>query len=128
MPTALARSTYQDLLNDISRLYETARRSQVRFAWETGKRIVQVEQKGDIRAAYGSQLLEKLSEDLTTKYGSGFSHSNLKRMRRYYMQNRIGSRVTQLPWSQQLALLSVKDERSRSRLEKLIAKDGLTTD
>lgn len=42
-----------------------------------GKIIVEYEQKGNIRAEYGKEILMKLSKKLTNKYGSGFSRSNL---------------------------------------------------
>lgn len=44
--------------------------------WEIGRRIVQAEQKGKRRAAYGEQLIELLSVDLTQQFGRGFSARN----------------------------------------------------
>jgi hypothetical protein len=80
-------SAYRKLLEDISRLYVDAKKSQVRFTWETGRRIVEVEQDGAVRAEYGTGLIQKLSEELTQRHGedSGFSETNLKRMRQFYL-------------------------------------------
>nr|WP_231580026.1 DUF1016 N-terminal domain-containing protein [Capnocytophaga canimorsus] len=40
-----------------------------------GRYIVEFEQRE--KATYGSELLERLSKDLTAVYGKGFSRSNL---------------------------------------------------
>jgi len=45
--------TYQFLLNDIARLYRKTQASVVEVYWEIGRRIVEVEERGDDRAAYG---------------------------------------------------------------------------
>ena len=49
-----------------------------------GKIIVENEQKGNIRAEYGKEVLLKLSKKLTAKYGSGYSRSGLQNMRLFY--------------------------------------------
>lgn len=43
--------------------------------WEIGRDIVKFEQKGHIKAEYGTELFKRLSGDLTERYGKGFSHS-----------------------------------------------------
>jgi len=45
--------------------------------WEIGRYIVEFEQEGKAKAAYGKGLLKQLSKDLSTQYGKGFSKSNL---------------------------------------------------
>lgn len=50
-----------------------------------GKEIVEDEQNGQNRAEYGKELLKKLSEKLTLRYGRGFSVSSLKEMREFYI-------------------------------------------
>ena len=52
--------------------------------WEIGRRIVEAEQKGKRRAGYGEQLIERLSIDLTQRFGRGFSADNLEHMRSFY--------------------------------------------
>jgi len=128
MPTALARSTYRQLIDDISRLYENARRSQITFAWETGKRIVEVEQKGEIRAEYGTNLIPRLSEELTRKYGSGFSVTNLKDIRQFYLANKKSRPAGQLPWTSQLALSRIADPQKRKALEEKAVRQGILRD
>lgn len=53
--------------------------------WEIGRQIVEYEQRGAKRAAYGAELLEKLSADLTQRFGRGFSRQNLQYMRQFYL-------------------------------------------
>jgi len=50
-----------------------------------GKLIVENEQNGNIHAEYGKQILKELSRILTKRFGSGFSLSNLKCMRKFYL-------------------------------------------
>lgn len=70
--------------------------SMVYAYFEIGRMIVEKEQQGKDRAAYGTQLLKGLSDYLTERYGRGFSADNLKLMRRFYMvyaQDQIGETV-----------------------------------
>lgn len=83
---------YGKVLNGVVELLEEARRSSARSVnavmtatyWEIGRRIVEFEQQGKGRAEYGEQLLQRLSSDLTKRFGRGFSHDNLQRMRLFY--------------------------------------------
>jgi hypothetical protein len=53
--------------------------------WGIGRRIVEEEQGGHERAAYGEALLARLSADLTDRFGRGFSRQNLQQMRQLYL-------------------------------------------
>ncbi len=83
---------YAAILSQIADLLDSARRSSVRSVnaimtrtyWEIGRRIVEFEQEGQKRAEYGSELLQRLSDDLTARFGRGFSRANLEYMRRFY--------------------------------------------
>ncbi len=83
---------YGRLISDISSLLERARRTAARSVnsiltatyWEIGRRIVEFEQGGRTRSEYGEALLERISRDLTAKYGRGFSRSNVAQMRAFY--------------------------------------------
>ena len=57
----------------------------VQTYWNIGKYIVDFEQSGSQRAEYGSHLLNRLSKDLTLRYGKGFGHSNLIYIRKLYL-------------------------------------------
>jgi len=72
-----------------------------------GFQVVEQEQQGGGKAEYGVQLLEHLSEDLQAKLGSGFSVTNLRKMTRFYLSNRIQQPAAELNWSQYIELLPV---------------------
>ncbi|MEX1228695.1 MAG: DUF1016 N-terminal domain-containing protein [Planctomycetaceae bacterium] len=84
--------------NDIRELIVSARTTiargvdlvQVYTNFEIGRRIVEQEQKGKGRAAYGKEVVKALAERLTDEFGRGFSASNLAYMRSFYLlyQNR----------------------------------------
>jgi len=57
--------------------------------FEIGRRIVEHEQKGTERAEYGKELLKELSERLTGEFGKGFSPTNLKLMRQFFIEYRV---------------------------------------
>jgi predicted nuclease of restriction endonuclease-like (RecB) superfamily len=91
LPTA--PRAYSGLMTGISALLDQARRSAARTVngilaaayWEVGRRIVEFEQGGTARAEYGESLLVRLANDLTAKYGRGFSKSNLFQMRGFFL-------------------------------------------
>ncbi len=53
--------------------------------FEIGRMIVEDEQNGKERAAYGKQVLKELSKELTREFGKGFSLSNLEQIRKFYV-------------------------------------------
>jgi hypothetical protein len=53
--------------------------------WNLGKRIVEEEQGGEKRAAYGKQLIDILSNELTREFGKGFSARNIRNFRKFYL-------------------------------------------
>jgi hypothetical protein len=52
--------------------------------WLIGREIVEVEQHGARRAAYGEELLKKLAARLAQRFGKGFNLTGLERMRQFY--------------------------------------------
>jgi predicted nuclease of restriction endonuclease-like (RecB) superfamily len=58
---------------------------QVYTNYEIGRRIFEQEQQGADRAQYGKELVRELATRLTAEFGSGFSISNLKYMRQFYL-------------------------------------------
>jgi hypothetical protein len=63
--------------------------------WKIGKRIVEEEQKGKSKASYGAALLKELSERLKIDFGKGYSETNLKYFRQFYLAFPIMIKVTQ---------------------------------
>ena len=83
---------YQAVLADVSDLLESARRDAARSVnsvmtityWKVGRRIVEDEQGGKRRADYGTRLIDRLSVDLSKRFGRGFGVVNLTQMRKLY--------------------------------------------
>lgn len=145
---------YNSILSDVVELLEQSRRLTARSInaimtatyREIGRRIVEIEQKGEERAEYGGELLKRLSKDLTDRFGRGFSRQNLQQMRLFYLgwqkcQTVSGkSADTQisrynlaeiakhfpLPWSHYVLLLSCKSEYARDFYEKEALRGGWT--
>lgn len=61
---------------------------QVYTNFEIGHRIVEHEQGGEERARYGEALLKEMAASLTVEFGKGFSLTNLKLMRQFYLTYR----------------------------------------
>ena len=118
--------TYTVLVKDIAELYSRANKMLVESYWQIGRRIVEQEQQGDGKAAYGVALLERLSADLQHKLGSGFSIRNLRNMRRFYLNNRIRQPAAELNWSQHVELLPLTDQADKRSLEKRIMRQNLS--
>jgi predicted nuclease of restriction endonuclease-like (RecB) superfamily len=58
---------------------------QVIAYWKIGQIIVEDEQKGQTKAEYGSTLIKILSTKLNHEFKRGFSVSNLRYMRQFYL-------------------------------------------
>ncbi len=96
---SLRRSTlshdapYEAVFGDVSRIIDAARDSAARSVnaamtaayWLIGRRIVEFEQSGEERAEYGAALIERLAEDLTGRFGRGFSLQGIYKMRLFYL-------------------------------------------
>lgn len=132
-------------LQNVSNLLKQARKnaktavnlSMVYTYYEIGKRIVQEEQNGQERADYGKYLIKELSKYLTKQFGKGFSITNLKQMRQFYLiytNDQIGQKVSDqfnnlpmtdngrkffLSWSHYLKLMRIDkvDERHFYEIE-----------
>ncbi|MCT3803992.1 hypothetical protein CMU96_16500 [Elizabethkingia anophelis] len=65
--------------------YQSVNSVMVEAYWLIGKRIVEEEQNGKKRAEYGEALLKYLSVALTKEFGKGFSSSNLRNFRQFYL-------------------------------------------
>lgn len=68
---------------------------QVAMNFTIGQRIVEHEQGGDKRAAYGKQVMEQLAQSMTAEFGKGFSRRNLELMRQFYLT--YSPRVENMP-------------------------------
>lgn len=162
--TVLHSDRYEAVLAEVIDLLEAARRTAARAVnavltgtyWQIGRWIVELEQAGSQRAQYGERLLQRLSVDLTKRFGRGFSVDNLEIMRRFYVAylpvsisetasrksalNKSETRSRKsaglilptpseqfpLPWSHYVRLLSVENEQARAFYETEALRGGWT--
>jgi predicted nuclease of restriction endonuclease-like (RecB) superfamily len=123
-----------------SQATRSVNREMVVAYWLIGREVVEYEQGGTKRAAYGEALLEALSHRLTVQFGRGFDVTNLRKMRQFYRMFEIrdalrlesskakrdaprlvsGAEATRLPvsgelgWSHYRLLMQVEDARART--------------
>lgn len=111
-----------DLLGNIRQVIDQARTqvqqtvnsAMVQAYWQIGRLIVEDEQQGQVRAEYGTGLLQQLSQSLTAEYGKGFDASNLRNMRGFYLA--FPNRDTlchKLSWSHYRTLIRLDNESAR---------------
>lgn len=81
--------------------------------WQIGQRIVEEEQQGKERAEYGEHLIEKLSEQLTFRYGKGYSKRYLAYFRQFYLTindiHILQTRLQNITWSHIIRVLGIED-------------------
>lgn len=87
---------------------------QVWTNFEIGRYIVQNEQQGAERAAYGQTVLKKLANELTIEFGRGFSRSNLAYMRQFFLlyQDRYRSAQSETGQSRVISVPAVQHRHS----------------
>ena len=66
------------------RIYRNIQTEMVLAYWQIGKMIFE-KQGGKERAKYGDGLIRELSMQLTRDFGRGYTISNLKSMRQFYV-------------------------------------------
>ena len=71
-------------------VYTAVNSAMVQTYWNIGRIIVEHEQGGEARAEYGRELIKELSKRLTAEFGKGFTSTNLKYMRQFYLSFLIG--------------------------------------
>jgi len=86
--SALLSQIREIILNARKTIARGIDKLQVLTNFEIGRRIVEHEQKGTARAAYGKEILKELSIRLTEEFGRGYSRSNLEYMRKFYLAYR----------------------------------------
>lgn len=65
--------------------YRAVNTAMVEAYWQIGRRIVEHEQGGEARAAYGQGVLAALAARLTEDFGKGFTSANLRNFRQFYL-------------------------------------------
>ncbi len=75
------------IINDAQKgAYTAVNYAMVRAYWHIGQLIVGDEQKGEKRAKYGENLLDEVGRRLTDEFGRGFSYTNLKNFRKFFLE------------------------------------------
>lgn len=145
---------YNHLLDNISetftdgkvKAFNAANIALVETYWKIGQHIVEFEQDGNAKAEYGAGLLEKLSKDLSLKFGKGFSLSNIKRFRQFYLvypigaepshqlqrdDNQINTKGAEAPhllsWTHYVELMKIESSLERSFYEKQAVYENWST-
>jgi predicted nuclease of restriction endonuclease-like (RecB) superfamily len=85
---------YDRVFSGVVEVLDAARRASARVVnslmtatyWEIGRRVVEHEQAGQNRAEYGDELIQRLSLDLTQKYGRGFGVVQVAVMRQFFLE------------------------------------------
>lgn len=136
----LPSATIDNLYKKIEALVTKARTSvlssvniaEVCTKFMVGKYIVEEEQHGKNRAQYGQKILKTLSERLTNRFGEGWSYSNLRQVRQFYLiYEKMTDSVCQigndkqslsnfgftLSWSHYLILMRIKKDDERKFYE-----------
>ena len=89
---------------------------QVQTYWHVGRHIVEFEQGGAQRAAYGQRLLPQLGQALAAEFGRGFDATNLRHMRGFYQAFPIRDALRrELSWTHYRLLLRVDSAEARQR-------------
>jgi len=97
------------------KIFRAANSALLQSYWQIGKLIVEDEQQGKLRAAYGKETLKNLSIQLTLEFGKGFDESNLRNIRSFYKSFPIRDALRhELSWTH-YRLLSRLDTEERKR-------------
>lgn len=108
------------LKNSREQVLRTVNSTMVKTYFEIGRLIVEDEQKGFERAEYGKETLKNLSVRLTKEFGKGFSATNLKQMKNFYLAYKISQTVSdqfKLSWSHYLVLMRMENLNERNFYE-----------
>ena len=120
----------KELIQNISALLENARKrtmvavnqTMVLTYFEIGRMIVEEEQNGENRAEYGKILLFDLALHLTKRFGRGFSETNLKQMRQFYLSYSIRQTVSdelEIDDKQKSQTLSAEFQNTENQINKI---------
>ena len=142
------------LVNDLRSIVSKARSkafaavnySLVERNWRIGQRIVEQEQNGASRAEYGKHVIEVASAALTEEFGKGFSETNIRSYRKFYLlfsdmgiQQAVPAIFTALvkgenqthftnlnilPWTHYERLIRVEDKQAREWYAKEAFNEG----
>lgn len=116
-----AEALYGQIREVLAQARQQAHRSvnqtMVQAYWHVGRLIVEHEQAGQARAAYGAQVLQQLAERLNREFGKGFSVANLRNFRQFFQTYTLDeiryTPCSELSWSHFRMLMRVQDPAAR---------------
>ena len=116
--TSLTKDIVQILNSARQNSYKAVNTAMLEAYWHIGKRIVEEEQSGNIRAAYGEGVIKQLSKDLGREIGKGFSIANLENFRKFYLtfsdEQKSYAVRRELSWTHYRILMRVDDPAART--------------
>ena len=117
----ISENTYsqikQVLLQARASVLTTVNTAMVQAYWHIGKLIVEA-QGGKERAAYGDDLIKRISKRLTQEFGKGFDPSNLRNMRAFYLAfPNCDALSHNLSWTHYRTLIRVSNPEARKYYE-----------
>ncbi|HOH94770.1 MAG: PDDEXK nuclease domain-containing protein [Bacilli bacterium] len=102
------------LINARNKVYSTANFAMIEAYWNIGKKIIE-KQGGKDKAEYGLGLIKELSTQMTKDFGKGFTVTNLKYMRQFYLTFPNGHALRgELSWTHYRSLMRVENEKARN--------------
>ena len=97
-----------------NKVYKVANSTMVEAYWNIGRVIVE-KQGGSNKAEYGTALIKNLSKKMTKEFGKGFTTTNLKYMRQFYLTFQKSHALSdQLSWTHYRLLMRVENENARN--------------
>ena len=115
----------QNFVNDVRSIIEQGRKMAYAAAgqaaittyWNVGRRIVEEEQAGKVRAEYGKNLMKNLADDRVPSYGNSYNKRNLDYYKKFYLLfpdiQIVNACVHNLEWSHVRRILSVTNSEAR---------------
>ena len=128
--------SFEVLLSDVRQLietglqqvYQSVNMAMLTTYWNVGKRIIEDEQHGNLRAEYGKQQIKNLAAELVPQYGTSYNERNLYQFRNFYLNfsdlEILNTRLQNLSWSHIARLLRVENEQERIWYMQEAANEG----
>jgi predicted nuclease of restriction endonuclease-like (RecB) superfamily len=114
-----------------AKAFQAVNFAMVETYWLIGKRIVEEEQKGRVRARYGEQLVGAVSRQLTSEFGRGFSEANVWNFRQFYLtypsEKILYTLRRELTWSHYRVIMRVESPRAREYYTREAAEQHWST-
>ena len=93
MTNPIINAEEKDFLESLKQIVRAARNmayaaidyAQIQANWLIGQRVVEQMQEGKERAEYGAHIIKIASVALTEEFGSGYSETNIRNFRAFYL-------------------------------------------